>query len=311
MTVRIRRLQAEYERLKLVLEDFELIRIIEVSGRPPDRYVLEFRVKGLREEDDRIVERDTHQTEIVLGPAYPKEMPRCTMLTPVFHPNIDHLAICTEDIGSAGQTLDQTIVFIAEMISYQAYNLQSPRNGDAARWTKENQERLPIDNTTLVPPAWLRAMSEIEIAQAASSALTRLQMSTELAIAPPSDSMVAAPADTPDAWTTSFQTERHCKNCDSNGPLSSCANGHELCDNCRPECDNCHSKLCLLCPFNRCNVCKDLYCEDCIVGCAVCSDPVCLSDVATCTGCKKLVCNYHLDRGRCSSCAAVAATGSR
>src|SRR6266566_1689297 len=107
MSVRLRRLQAEYERLKVVFADHERIRVAETLGRPPDKYVIEYRIKGLVEEGGVVGEKDLHRAEISLGPGYPREMPRCVMLTPVFHPNIDHLAICTEDIGSAGQTLDQ------------------------------------------------------------------------------------------------------------------------------------------------------------------------------------------------------------
>src|SRR4051812_42075484 len=108
MNVRLRRLQAEYARLQYIFEGHERIRIVEAAGQPPEKYVIEYRVKGLVEEKNAvIVEREVHRAEISLGPLYPREMPRCVMLTPVFPPNIDHLAICTEDIGAAGQWLDQ------------------------------------------------------------------------------------------------------------------------------------------------------------------------------------------------------------
>src|ERR1017187_4080513 len=136
MSVRLRRLQAEHEKLKRLFEGHDRISIVETAGDPPDRYTLEYRIKGLVQENNEIHVREVHRARIILGPNFPKEMPQCVMLTSVFHPNIDHLAICTEDIGSAGQTVDQLITFIGEMISYQAYNVQSPRNGEAAQWAR-------------------------------------------------------------------------------------------------------------------------------------------------------------------------------
>src|SRR5918911_4132952 len=151
MSVRLLRLQAEHERLVRLFADHERIRIVESVGSPPERYVIEYNMRGLVEDKGELKEQNVHRAQIALGPNYPRERPRCVMLTPVFHPNIDHLAICTEDIGSADQTLDQSIVFIGEMITYQAFNLQSPRNGDAARWTAEHLEDLPLEGMDLVP----------------------------------------------------------------------------------------------------------------------------------------------------------------
>lgn len=50
MSVRLRRLQAEYERLRLLFEDHPRIRIVETAGDPPDRYTIEYRIKGLVQE---------------------------------------------------------------------------------------------------------------------------------------------------------------------------------------------------------------------------------------------------------------------
>ena len=214
MSVRLRRLQAEFERLKIVFAGHERIRIVDAIGIPPDRYVVEYRVKGLVEENDDIHEREVHRAEIALGPGYPREMPRCVMLTPVFHPNIDHLAICTEDIGSAGRTLDQTIIFIGEMISFQTYNLQSPRNGDAARWTKENANALPLESVNLVPSILMAGDTEAEIARAAAQAAIQAT---------------------------------HCGNCGSTDYLRPCSYGHLSCEDCRLVCSKCATEICAIC----------------------------------------------------------------
>jgi ubiquitin-protein ligase len=269
MNVRLRRLVSEYARLQLVFEGHDRIGIVETIGRPPEKYLIEYQLKGLVEENNEICERNTHRAEITLGPGYPREMPRCVMLTPVFHPNIDHLAICTEDIGSAGQTLDQTIIFIGQMICFQAYNLQSPRNGDAARWTSEHLEELPLENVDLVPHTLLEEGADFRIATAATEALATL----------------AAEAARPLPV---------CANCGT-AKATVCVNGHLACADCLVRCANCLAEICVLCPPLRCAVCKAHACDDCGLGCTSCGNWACLAHLVKCVEC---------GRFNCSGCAA-------
>jgi ubiquitin-protein ligase len=66
------------------------------------------------------------------------------MLTPVFHPNIDPQKICIGDHWSAGQSIADMILRIAEMICFQSYNLKSPLNAKAAAWAEQNVANLPL-----------------------------------------------------------------------------------------------------------------------------------------------------------------------
>ena len=72
------------------------------------------------------------------------------MLTPIFHPNIDPQKICIGDHWSAGQSLMQLIVRIAEMLCYQSYNLKSPLNAQAAAWAEQHLESLPFQKEDLM-----------------------------------------------------------------------------------------------------------------------------------------------------------------
>ena len=65
------------------------------------------------------------------------------MLTPVFHPNIDPATICVGDHWTAGERLVDLAVRIGEMIAYQAYNIQSPLDAEAAMWADLNQQASP------------------------------------------------------------------------------------------------------------------------------------------------------------------------
>jgi len=302
MSARIRRLQAEYERLKVVFDGHPHISIAETSGRPPDRYVVEYRLKGLVELNGEIGLGDVYRAEISLGSNYPREMPRCVMLTPIFHPNIDHLAICTEDIGAAGQTLDQTIIFIGEMISFQAYNLQSPRNGDAARWTKENVEKLPLDHVDLVPPVLLRAGLEVEVAVAAAAAMKDLELDAPVSVlTEPKPDVAPAIAAGHDVSSAS-----QCANCNQTTRLDLCANRHLTCTDCRLSCANCTANVCCLCVVQTCTACNDVCCKDCAVPCSDCNAWECLNHIRQCVSCMYWKCLTHISgAGRCRSCASV------
>ena len=73
------------------------------------------------------------------------------MLTPIFHPNIDPSTICVGDHWTAGERLVDLAIRIAEMIAYQAYNIKSPLDAEAAMWADLHARQLPIDDRVLRP----------------------------------------------------------------------------------------------------------------------------------------------------------------
>jgi hypothetical protein len=74
------------------------------------------------------------------------------MLTPVFHPNFDDSSVCIGDFWAASESLDDLIIRIGRMISYQEYNTKSPLNGLAAKWAAQNSHLLPVDPRPIAPP---------------------------------------------------------------------------------------------------------------------------------------------------------------
>jgi ubiquitin-protein ligase len=149
-TVRLRRLQADYEKLRAFLGQQPRIRLIQTHGSPPERYQLEYQIRGLREVDDKLQAVANHMVEISLPLSYPRLPPQCRMLTPVFHPNIAPHAICIGDHWNAGEPLWSMVARIGEMIAYQSYNTKSPLNGEAARWVESNLDKLPLDKTNFL-----------------------------------------------------------------------------------------------------------------------------------------------------------------
>ena len=95
---------------------------------------------------------EQHVAEIQLTSEYPRQSPKCQRLTPIFHPNIEPTVICVGDHWAAGERLVGLIIRIGEMIAYQAYNIKSPLDGEAAMWADQNSRFFPIDNRDLRPP---------------------------------------------------------------------------------------------------------------------------------------------------------------
>ena len=150
MNPRLRRLQADYEQVTAVFAKHPRISVCQTEGTPPEKYTVEFRVRGLLPQgESSFVEGAAHRAEIFLPLNYPRQAPFCRMITPVFHPNIDPQKICIGDHWSAGQRLAALIVRIAEMITYQSYNVQSPLNGVAAAWASGNAHLLPLEAVDL------------------------------------------------------------------------------------------------------------------------------------------------------------------
>lgn len=151
--MRTRRLLADAKSMKAAFKNFPLIQINKAEGNPPDKYQITYNVRGLaRGPDGQPVYKDVHVVEIQLTSNYPRQSPKCKMVTPVFHPNIEPTAICVGDHWTAGERLVDLVIRIAEMISYQAYNIKSPLDGDAAMWADNNTQHLPVDNRDMRPP---------------------------------------------------------------------------------------------------------------------------------------------------------------
>lgn len=69
-----------------------------------------------------------------------------------FHPNIEPTAICVGDHWTASERLTDLVIRIGEMIAYQAYNIKSPLDGEAAMWVDLNRGGLPTDTRDIHPP---------------------------------------------------------------------------------------------------------------------------------------------------------------
>ena len=151
--MRQRRLTADAEQMAAAFHDFPLIRVVSTRGEPAEVYQIEYQVRGLdRGKKNQPVPRERHLVEIQLTSEYPRISPKCKMLTPIFHPNIDPATICVGDHWAAGERLVDLVIRIGEMIGYQAYNIKSPLDAEAAMWADLHTAELPIDARSMFPP---------------------------------------------------------------------------------------------------------------------------------------------------------------
>jgi hypothetical protein len=60
--------------------------------------------------------------------------------------------VCIGDFWAASEGLDDLIIRIGRMISYQEYNTKSPLNGLAAKWAEQHAKLFPVDPRDIAPP---------------------------------------------------------------------------------------------------------------------------------------------------------------
>src|SRR3984957_1844240 len=153
LSPRIRRLKLDHNSLLKRFSGWPLIRIAGTAGMPPELYRFQYLIRGLYvAPDGAILERNDHLLEVNLSLGYPRRAPQCRMLTPVFPPNFDDSSVCIGDFWAASESLDDLIIRIGRMISYQEYNTKSPLNGLAAKWAAQHLELLPVDPRAVAPP---------------------------------------------------------------------------------------------------------------------------------------------------------------
>lgn len=143
--MRTRRLIADAEAMTRVFATGRVVELVEKVGEPPDCYRLRYHVRSLERRGKQPSTRDVHEVEVSLPEDYPRMPPVCRMLTPVFHPNIDTSTICIGDHWTAGERLVDLCIRIGEMLAYQAYNIRSPLDAEAAMFADLNPDRLPTD----------------------------------------------------------------------------------------------------------------------------------------------------------------------
>ena len=148
------RLAHEYDLVRTALEGHPRITLLSAAGDAPDRYLLEFRVRGLSPATSGLpggqpMPRFQHLAAFLLPPDFPREPPRCRFLTPVFHPNIyENLTSLAHDWDEES-SVAMLMLRAADALAFQYYDLNVVLNNEAAAWVRAYASFLPLD--TMAP----------------------------------------------------------------------------------------------------------------------------------------------------------------
>ncbi len=152
MNPRTRRLQSDFDLVRTVFSGHPHVRVNPLGfERPPESYVVEYRIRGLRLDGEQPVVVEEHEVEFMLPRRYPAEKPYIVPKTQVFHPNIKEY-VCIADYWAAETTLADIIAKVGDMIQWRIYNLESPLDPKfAAKWARDNEslDLFPIGNVEL------------------------------------------------------------------------------------------------------------------------------------------------------------------
>jgi len=106
--------------------------------------------------------------EIYLHNQYPQRWPGMKWLTPIWHPNINHLngSVCIDAAWwTASRSLDRLVIMLGEMLQYKNYHDDPtkppfPWDPEAARWSREYRKKhpsiFPVDKRELLRPERVR-----------------------------------------------------------------------------------------------------------------------------------------------------------
>jgi ubiquitin-protein ligase len=166
---RMRRMRADYELMKELASRSDLISFKAVDvrgGMPPERYIVTFACKSIASVDrsGKPQYSNHHQVEIYLHNQYPQRWPGMKWMTPIWHPNINHLngSVCIDAAWwTASRSLDRLIIMLGEMVQWKNFHDDPtkppfPWDAEAARWSREYRKKhaneFPVDRRELLRP---------------------------------------------------------------------------------------------------------------------------------------------------------------
>lgn len=166
---RVRRLRGDHTLLQELAARSDLISFNVLDTRPgipPERYIVTFRCESIIGVDRSGNPKfgNHHQVEIYLHNQYPQRWPGMKWLTPIWHPNINHLngSVCIDAAWwTASRSLDRLIIMLGEMVQWKNFHDDPtkppfPWDAEAARWSREYRKKhpnaFPVDKRELLRP---------------------------------------------------------------------------------------------------------------------------------------------------------------
>ena len=177
---RMRRLRADYERMRDLEGRTNLIKFEAQSvrkGMSPERYIVTFTCKSIVAVDKHgePLYGEHHQVEVYLHSQYPQRWPGLKWLTPIWHPNINHIngSVCIDAAWwTAARSLDRLMVMLGEMLQYKNFHDDPtkppfPWDPEAARWCRAYRVKhpniFPVDKRELLHPERVKLHDKEEL----------------------------------------------------------------------------------------------------------------------------------------------------
>ena len=175
-TPRMRRLRGDYELMRELSSRSDLISFKASQPNPnlpPERYIVTFTCKSIVGVDRLGNPKygEHHQVEIYLHNQYPHRWPGMKWLTPIWHPNINHIngSVCIDAAWwAASRSLDRLVVMLGEMLQFKNYHDDPtkppfPWDAEAARWSRDYRKThpniFPVDHRELLRPERVKLTS--------------------------------------------------------------------------------------------------------------------------------------------------------
>ncbi len=186
---RVRRLRADQERIMELSARSDLIDVKPMGatrGMPPERYIVTYTVNSVIGIDHagKPIIGNRHQVEIYLHNDYPQRWPGLKWLTPIWHPNINHVngSVCIDAAWwGAARSLDRLVIMMGEMLEYKNFHDDPktppfPWDKEAAAWCREYRKKhpdfVPTDQRELLRPERVK----LQKPKAASASKPRVKL---------------------------------------------------------------------------------------------------------------------------------------
>ena len=147
-----------------IRDSFEVVD--RARGMPPEKYIVTFKCKSIVGIDAKGNPKfgNCHKVEIYLHNEYPHRWPGLKWLTPIWHPNINHVngSVCIDAAWwTAARSLDRLVIMLGEMAQYKNFHDDPTRppfpwDREAAEWCrnyrKKHPDAFPVDRRELLRP---------------------------------------------------------------------------------------------------------------------------------------------------------------
>ena len=150
-------LHEQFIAVMALVAESDIVTAVPVAGMPPNRYILEYRCRGLVYEGGEPALHDRFVFGVWMPESYLRGEYKAgdivTVLSPrtLFHPNVHYPHVCLGDGMPAGTPLTDIVFQLYEMVTYGKLTMDESNafNPIACQWSRANPGRIPLETRPL------------------------------------------------------------------------------------------------------------------------------------------------------------------